>query len=192
MSSDREQSDDHKREGATSAVVAPPPSTSVFDFHIATLDNVYIAISGIIGAGKSTLAEALAKRLNLPVYHEPVVHNVYLEDFYKETKKYAFPMQVYLLNARFKQQQEIIWGGKGGVQDRSIYEDSIFAKVRSLKVFDVMQGGCVYGLSCRSERLDWWLCILSALLAILTSHLFLFFCLLFCDFFPCRCFTSLV
>jgi len=35
----------------------------------------------------------------------------------------------YLLNARFKQQQIIIWNGKGGVQDRTIYEDSIFAKV---------------------------------------------------------------
>ena len=38
-------------------------------------------------------------------------------------------MQVYLLNKRFKQQQEIIWQGKGGVQDRTIYEDSIFAKM---------------------------------------------------------------
>ena len=83
----------------------------------------------MIGAGKSTLAAALAQKLNLPVYYEPVTDNTYLEDFYKDRKKYGFAMQVYLLNARFKQQQEIIWGGKGGVQDRSIYEDSIFAKV---------------------------------------------------------------
>jgi len=38
-------------------------------------------------------------------------------------------MQVYLLNKRFSQQQVIIWQGKGGVQDRTIYEDSIFAKM---------------------------------------------------------------
>jgi deoxyadenosine kinase len=38
-------------------------------------------------------------------------------------------MQVYLLNARFQQHQEIIWRGRGAVQDRTIYEDSIFAKV---------------------------------------------------------------
>ena len=43
--------------------------------------------------------------------------------------KYGFAMQIYLLNKRFKQQQEIIWNGKGGVQDRTIYEDSIFAKM---------------------------------------------------------------
>ena len=44
-------------------------------------------------------------------------------------KKYSFPLQVYLLNIRFKQHQQIIWQGRGAVQDRSIYEDSIFAKI---------------------------------------------------------------
>ena len=37
--------------------------------------------------------------------------------------------QVYLLNRRFQQHQQIIWQGQGGVQDRTIYEDSVFAKV---------------------------------------------------------------
>jgi len=36
---------------------------------------------------------------------------------------------VYLLNKRFKQQQQIVWEGKGGVQDRTIYEDSVFARM---------------------------------------------------------------
>ncbi len=44
------------------------------------------------------------------------------------TGSIAFP-QVYLLNRRFQQHQQIIWQGKGGVQDRTIYEDSVFAKV---------------------------------------------------------------
>ena len=43
--------------------------------------------------------------------------------------KYSFQLQVYLLNHRFRQHQEIIWCGKGAVQDRSIYEDAIFAKI---------------------------------------------------------------
>lgn len=36
---------------------------------------------------------------------------------------------MYLLNRRFQQQQQIIWGGSGGVQDRTIYEDSVFARM---------------------------------------------------------------
>ena len=83
----------------------------------------------LIGAGKTTLATALAKELGLPVYYEPVVDNVYLADFYQDMQKYSFPMQIYLLNKRFKQQQEIIWTGRGGVQDRTIYEDSVFASM---------------------------------------------------------------
>lgn len=109
--------------------MSPPPKVNGFDIHSAAMENVFIGISGLIGAGKSTLATALGKRLNLPVYYEPVQDNEYLEDFYKDIKTYSFAMQVYLLNKRFSQQQVIIWQGKGGVQDRTIYEDSIFAKM---------------------------------------------------------------
>jgi len=58
-----------------------------------------------------------------------VIDNEYLQDFYGDQKTYSFPLQIYLLNKRFRQQQQIIWQGKGGVQDRTIYEDSVFAKV---------------------------------------------------------------
>ena len=95
----------------------------------AGLENVYISIAGLIGAGKTTLATALGKVLSLPVYYEPVSDNVYLQDFYKDMKRYGFPLQIYLLNKRFRQQQQIVWDGRGGVQDRTIYEDAIFAKM---------------------------------------------------------------
>jgi len=103
--------------------------SSGHDFTEAHFDNVFIGISGLIGAGKSTLAKALGETLKLPVYYEPVIDNVYLEDFYKDMKKYAFPLQIFLLNKRFKQQQQIIWGGQGGVLDRTIYEDGVFARM---------------------------------------------------------------
>lgn len=86
------------------------------DFNSANCEGLFIGISGLIGAGKSTLATALAKELNLPVYYEPVIDNEYLADFYQDMQKYSFQLQVYLLNKRFKQQQQIIWEGKGGVQ----------------------------------------------------------------------------
>lgn len=83
----------------------------------------------MIGAGKTTLATALGEKMNLPTYYEPVADNEYLSDFYKDKVRYGFPLQVYLLNLRFQQHQQIIWSGKGGVQDRTIYEDTVFAKV---------------------------------------------------------------
>jgi deoxyadenosine kinase len=92
------------------------------------LQDLFIGIAGLIGAGKTTLAKALGEHLDLPVYYEPVADNAYLEDFYRDTQRYAFATQIYLLNRRFQQHQEIIWRGGGGVQDRTIYEDAVFAK----------------------------------------------------------------
>ena len=93
-----------------------------------SLHQSFIGIAGLIGAGKSTLATALGKHLEMPVYYEPVDDNSYLADFYQDPGRYGFQMQIYLLNRRFQQHQEIIWRGQGGVQDRTIYEDAIFAK----------------------------------------------------------------
>ena len=92
-------------------------------------ENLFIGIAGMIGAGKSTLAKLLGEHLEIDVYYEPVADNVYLDDFYRDTRRYAFATQIYLLNRRFQQHQEIIWRGRSAVQDRTIYEDSIFAKM---------------------------------------------------------------
>ncbi len=91
--------------------------------------NIFIGIAGMIGAGKSTLATALGEHLGIDAYYEPVADNDYLEDFYTDIKRYSFAMQVYLLNRRFQQHQEIIWKNRSAVQDRTIYEDSIFARM---------------------------------------------------------------
>ena len=101
------------------------------------LGKAFIGIAGIIGAGKTTLATALAQHLGLDVHYEPVTDNEYLADFYRETRRYSFAMQIYLLNRRFQQHQEIIWRGRGGVQDRTIYEDAIFARtLRDMELMD--------------------------------------------------------
>ena len=92
-------------------------------------DRLFIGIAGMIGAGKSTLATALGQHLDIDVYYEPVKDNEYLEDFYRDTARYSFATQIYLLNRRFQQHQEIIWKGRSAVQDRTIYEDSVFAKM---------------------------------------------------------------
>jgi len=92
-------------------------------------DNVLIGVSGIIGVGKSTLTENLGKVMGYDVLKEPVDTNEYLDKFYQDMGKYSFPMQIYLLNHRFKQHQQMVWSGKNVIQDRTIYEDVIFAKM---------------------------------------------------------------
>lgn len=92
-------------------------------------ERLFIGIAGMIGAGKSTLARLLGEHLSIDVHYEPVEDNEYLEDFYRDTAKYSFAIQIYMLNRRFQQHQEIIWRGRSAVQDRTIYEDSIFARV---------------------------------------------------------------
>jgi len=94
-----------------------------------SFERLFIGIAGMIGAGKSTLAKALGEHLGIDVYYEPVQDNEYLEDFYRDTAAHSFATQIYLLNRRFQQHQEIIWTGRSAVQDRTIYEDSIFAKM---------------------------------------------------------------
>lgn len=91
--------------------------------------RLYIGISGIIGAGKTTLADALSKLMDLPLYKEEQMGTEMLDRFYKDMDRYAFSFQIYLLNMRFRQQQQIVWSKQGGIGDRTIYEDGIFAKM---------------------------------------------------------------
>ena len=92
------------------------------------MNKNFISVSGLIGVGKSTLTEKLAEALGFSSYFEPVDKNPYLADFYLSPEKFSFEMQIYFLSERFRQHQELIWAEGGGVQDRTIYEDSVFAK----------------------------------------------------------------
>lgn len=100
---------------------------------------MHIAITGNIGAGKTTLAEKLAEHYNWEVLYEAVDGNPYLADFYEDMPRWAFNLQVYFLNSRFAQVKRIIdirQENQEGrpqthtvIQDRTIYEDAaIFAR----------------------------------------------------------------
>lgn len=88
----------------------------------------HIAIAGNIGAGKTTLTSQLAKHFGWEAHYEDVENNPYLYDFYQDMPRWAFNLQIYFLNNRFKQILEIQQGEKTVIQDRTIYEDAqIFA-----------------------------------------------------------------
>jgi deoxyadenosine/deoxycytidine kinase len=69
------------------------------------LDNKikYIAIEGVIGAGKTSLARRLSERLKAKLILEDFVDNPFLERFYENPARYAFHTQIYFLLSRYKQ-----------------------------------------------------------------------------------------
>lgn len=89
----------------------------------------YVAIAGNIGAGKSSLTQALSDYFKWQAFFEQVDDNPYLADFYAEMRRWSFNLQVFFLSSRFKHQQMIEDLPHSVVQDRSIYEDAeIFAR----------------------------------------------------------------
>ncbi|HEY1040424.1 MAG TPA: deoxynucleoside kinase [Bacteroidia bacterium] len=89
---------------------------------------MHIAIAGNIGSGKTTLTSLLAKHYKWQPHYEDADDNPYLNDFYEDMQRWSFNLQVYFLNSRFGQVQDIRTGGKTVIQDRTIYEDAyIFA-----------------------------------------------------------------
>jgi len=89
---------------------------------------MHIAIAGNIGSGKTTLTTLLSKHYKWDAHFEDVDDNPYLNDFYSDMQRWSFNLQIYYLNSRFAQIQEIKESGKYVMQDRTIYEDAfIFA-----------------------------------------------------------------
>lgn len=88
----------------------------------------HIAVSGNIGAGKTTLSEKLSNHYGWKVHYEDTMTNPYLSDFYDDMQRWSFNLQIYFLNSRFRQIGEIRSGEETIIQDRTIYEDAkIFA-----------------------------------------------------------------
>ena len=83
---------------------------------------MHIAVSGNIGAGKTTLTQMLSKHYGWEMRLEPVVVNPYLEDYYKDIKRWSFALEVYFLKERFRDVLDIAHTNKTIIQDRSIFE----------------------------------------------------------------------
>ncbi len=89
---------------------------------------MHIVIAGNIGAGKTTLTKLLAQHYKWEPHFENVDDNPYLDDFYRDMKRWSFNLQIFFLRTRFQQIVEIQKSNKTVIQDRSIYEDAyIFA-----------------------------------------------------------------
>lgn len=87
----------------------------------------YIAIEGVIGVGKTSLAKILSEKLNSRLILEKFEENPFLSDFYADKQRYAFQTQLFFLLSRYKQQLDF---AQTDVFHRSIVTDYIFAKDR--------------------------------------------------------------
>ncbi|MFA5804884.1 MAG: deoxynucleoside kinase [Melioribacteraceae bacterium] len=85
----------------------------------------YIAIEGVIGAGKTTLAHKLCDKLGANLILEQFEENPFLEKFYDDRKRFAFQTQMFFLINRYKQQQQL---NQQDLFSKYIVSDYIFEK----------------------------------------------------------------
>ena len=86
----------------------------------------FITIEGNIGAGKTTLANLLAKHFDARLVLEQFADNPFLPKFYENPSQYAFPLELFFMAERFKQLKELV-GQKDLFQQVTI-TDYLFTK----------------------------------------------------------------
>ena len=82
-------------------------------------DNAVIVLAGMIGAGKSTYTKLISDALGSEAFYESVDDNRILEKFYEDPKRWAFSLQIYFLNTRFRSIKDALQH-QNNVLDRSI------------------------------------------------------------------------
>jgi deoxyguanosine kinase len=94
---------------------------------------MYIAIEGVIGVGKTTLARLLAPAFDADLLLEVFEENPFLSDFYSDRQRYAFQTQIFFLLSRYHQQRRgvtaILEAGKSLLSDYTFAKDSLFARI---------------------------------------------------------------
>lgn len=94
--------------------------------------ELLITLSGSIGAGKTSWGNKIAEHFGVQLLEEKVEGNPFLAKYYENPEMYAFHLQVFFLNHRFRAIKEAM-AHPNTVLDRSIYEDAmIFAKLQYL------------------------------------------------------------
>lgn len=105
----------------------------------------YVAIEGVIGVGKTSLARLLAERFRARLVLEEPEANPFLADFYKDPRRYAFQTQMFFLISRYKDLRDRVHPDlfhEGIVADYLFQKDRIFANLnlsdRELMLYDAI------------------------------------------------------
>lgn len=87
---------------------------------------MYIAIEGVIGVGKTTLARLLQPAFQAALLLEVFEENPFLSDFYADRERYAFQTQIFFLLSRYHQQRRAV--GDLLAERQSLFSDYTFEK----------------------------------------------------------------
>ncbi len=94
---------------------------------------MYVAIEGVIGVGKTTLARLLQPAFEAEILLEVFEENPFLSDFYSDRARYAFQTQIFFLLSRYHQQRSTVPGllgeGRFLISDYTFAKDSLFARI---------------------------------------------------------------
>jgi deoxyadenosine/deoxycytidine kinase len=117
----------------------------------------FLAISGNIGVGKTTLVRYLCDRYGFQPVYEPFGDNPYLDDFYEDMRAWGFHSQMWFLAKKFQIHQQLDATSGVWVQDRTIYEDALIfatylARSRRMSKRDYATYMDMYEAMCRSLR----------------------------------------
>jgi deoxyguanosine kinase len=94
---------------------------------------MYLAIEGVIGVGKTTLARLLQPVFQASLQLEIFEENPFLSDFYADRERYAFQTQIFFLLSRYHQQRravpEILKKELNLISDYTFDKDALFARI---------------------------------------------------------------
>ena len=94
--------------------------------------HTFICVEGIIGCGKTTLTKILAQNLGYKTIEERFEENPFLPKFYRNPKRYAFPLELSFLADRFNQinenSEQLDLFQSGTVADYHMSKSLVFAQ----------------------------------------------------------------
>ena len=94
---------------------------------------MYVAIEGVIGVGKTTLARLLQPAFQAALLLEVFEENPFLSDFYADRERYAFQTQIFFLLSRYHQQRkavgELLSDNESLFSDYTFEKDALFARI---------------------------------------------------------------